>query len=205
MPKPDLANLEQLVREVIFPFYQIERHSELRFAAGRHENDAEHSWSVALFACALAQRVDPKLDVGKVCQFATVHDLTEIYAGDTSNFAPEAWIATKESREQSALQRLSIEYKKVWPWVAETVRAYERQVSDEARFVKSVDKVLLLLYDLVEKGHFCRKNKITLEQWQSTMQKHRDKAARHPGTFEYYDAIWNLLLANPQFFHPEGT
>jgi hypothetical protein len=31
---------------------------------------------------------------------------------------------------------------------------------------------------------------------------HREKAAGHAGAFEYYDAVWNELSANPQFFHP---
>ncbi len=201
-PRPTVRELQRLVQELIFPFYQIERHGELSFAGGRHENDAEHSWSIALFACALAPQIDPKLDIGKVCQFATVHDVIEVYAGDTSNFASEIKLATKESREKSALRRLAKDYKAL-PWITKTVEAYERQGSDEARFVKSMDKVLVLLYDYVENGHFYQRNKITMEQWRSTLQKHREKAKVHSGAFLYYDEIWELLLANPQFFYPE--
>jgi len=201
--EPTIAGLQKLVGDVIFPFYRTERHGELTFAGGRHENDAEHSWSVALFACALAPQIDPKLNVGKICQFATVHDLAEIYAGDTSNFASKAKLATKDSREQVALRRLSEEYVAL-PWIAETLQAYERQDTDEARFVKAMDKVLVLLYDFVEKGHFYQKNKITIEQWQATMQKHREKASTHPGAFKYYEDLWNLLLASPHFFYQES-
>jgi 5'-deoxynucleotidase YfbR-like HD superfamily hydrolase len=199
-PKPTIADLQKFVQEIIFPFYQIERHGELSFAHGRHENNAEHSWSVALFASALAPQVDPKLDIGKVCQYAIVHDLLEVYAGDTSNFASKADLATKELREEAALRRLS-EEPLALPWIAETLQAYERQDSDEAQFVKSVDKLLVLLYDFIEEGYFYQKNRITLEQWQAAMQKHREKASKHLGAFKYYDELWNLLLANPQFFY----
>src|SRR5260370_21439547 len=202
MPKPTIAGLEQLVREVIFPFYEVERQVPLRFAPGRRENDAEHSWSLALFACALAPQIDPELDVGKVCQFAVVHDLVEIYAGDTSNFAPEAERVAKAAREHEALQKLQKECV-AFPWISETITAYEKQDQPEARFVKSLDKVIVLLVDLIDEGHFYHENKITLKNWYAKMQKHREKAGVHPGAFEYYEAIRGHLIANPHFFHPE--
>ena len=52
--------------------------------------------------------MDSKLDVGKICQFATVYDLVEVYAGDTSSFADESKKATKEQREENALRKLWI-------------------------------------------------------------------------------------------------
>jgi 5'-deoxynucleotidase YfbR-like HD superfamily hydrolase len=203
MVKPKIEDLSKLIQEIIFPFYQIERTIPLQFAPGRYENDAEHSWSLALFVCALAPHVDPKLDVGKVSQFVVVHDLVEIHAGDTNNFAPEAERATKAERERAALRKLQQQLE-IFPWITQTIAAYEKQTSAEARFVKSVDKLILLLIDYFEEGQFNHENKITLEVWKSKMQAHRDKAAKHPGAFEYYDEIWNRLLANPQFFHPDG-
>jgi 5'-deoxynucleotidase YfbR-like HD superfamily hydrolase len=58
MPKPTIADLEKLVREIIFPFYRIERAFPLSFRPGQPENDAEHSWSLALLACALAPHME---------------------------------------------------------------------------------------------------------------------------------------------------
>jgi 5'-deoxynucleotidase YfbR-like HD superfamily hydrolase len=200
MTKPTLADVNQLTREVILPFHQVMRHMPLRAEPGRFEDDAQHSWSVALLACALAPHIDKSLDIGKVCQFATIHDLVEVYAGDTSNFAAEDIKATKEAREQAALERLRKQTGK-FPWIAETVAAYEAQESAEAKFVKSIDKLIPLLFDYIEEGLFYHANKITLTQWQKQMQKHREKASGHQGAFVYYDELWNLLLANPHLFH----
>jgi len=202
MPKLPRTKLERLVEEVIYPFYQVERATPLHFAPGRHENDAEHSWSLALFACALSPHVDRTLDMGKICQFSVVHDLVEVYAGDTSNLASEAEKSTKEVREQEALQRLQQECK-TFPWITETIVEYEAQNTAEARFVKSVDKLLSLLFDIIDKGLCYKENKVSREAWQSLLQKHRAKAASHAGVFEYYDEVWNYLLDNPQFFHQE--
>jgi 5'-deoxynucleotidase YfbR-like HD superfamily hydrolase len=198
--QPSVDDLLKLTREVVHPFYQVQRAVPLRFAQGRFENDAEHSWSLALVACALAPHIDSALDLGKIAQFATVHDLVEIHAGDTSNFDDEGYKATKDERERAALHRLEQELV-AFPWVCQTIETYESQQSEEAKFVKSVDKIIPLLFDVVEEGGFYQEHKITLERWKITMQKQREKASKHAGAFKYYDELWELLLANPQFFH----
>lgn len=200
MPKPLLADLEHLVRHTVIPFYRVERATPLRFAPGRNENDAEHSWSVALLASALAHQIDPSLDIGKVCQFATVHDLVEVYAGDTSNFASDDEKATKEEREAAALEKLRADLKAL-PWIAETIEVYEAQELPEAQFVKAVDKIMPMLFDLIEEGQFYKEQKITADAWRQHMQAHRKKASIHAGVFAYYNELWDLLLSQPDFFH----
>ncbi len=201
MSKPTLSDIEHVFREIITPFYSVYRHTPLRTEPGRYENDAEHSWSTALLACALAPHIDPTLDIGKIAQFATVHDLVEVYAGDTCNFASAEKKATKESREQAALQKLE-STAAAMSWIVVTIKEYESQKSSEAKFVKSVDKLLPLLFDYVEEGLFYHENSITIEQWKEQLARHREKASKHAGVFEYYEELWNLLLANPHFFHP---
>lgn len=75
MSQPDFSDIQQLVRQLVLPFYTLERDLPLPIQNHRNENDAEHSWSLALLACSLAPEIDPQLDVGKICQYAVVHDL----------------------------------------------------------------------------------------------------------------------------------
>ena len=50
----------------------------------RRENDAEHSWHFALMAMLLSEYADgSKVDFYRVLRMALVHDLIEVYAGDT--------------------------------------------------------------------------------------------------------------------------
>jgi 5'-deoxynucleotidase YfbR-like HD superfamily hydrolase len=202
MQKPAVSDLQSLVTDIIMPFYQVQRATPLLFSETRRENDAEHSWSLALLACALAPHIDADLDVGKVAQYATIHDLVEVHAGDTSNLAPDSEKATKEQREAEALQKLESDLT-AFPWILETLHAYESQVAPEAQFVRAVDKVLPLLFDLVDRGWLYKEEKLTREAWQQAMQSHREKASKHSGVFEYYEEIRNQLLANPDFFHQE--
>jgi len=204
MSKPTIADLQLLATETVFPFYQVYREMPLRFETPRKENDAEHSWSLALFACALAPHIDPKLNLGLIAQYAVLHDLVEVHAGDTSNHAAAAEKATKDAREAAALHKLETQLK-VFPWILQTLHAYEAQVDQEAVFVRSVDKIIPLLFDLIDKGQLYKDKKLTRETWKSNLTAHREKARKHSGAFEYYEQIWETLAANPEFFYQEVT
>jgi len=49
----------------------------------RLENDAEHSWHMALYAVLLQREVGLEVDLARVLPMILVHDLVEIDAGDT--------------------------------------------------------------------------------------------------------------------------
>ena len=55
----------------------------------RRENDAEHSWHIALMAILLQEYADEPVDVLKVMTMVLVHDLVEIDAGDTYAYDTE--------------------------------------------------------------------------------------------------------------------
>ena len=108
------------------------------------ESDTDHTVMIGLVACAVAAKHDPRLDVGLVAQFALVHDLVEAYAGDTDTFGglSDDALADKEVREAAAIVRIEAELGDTLPWVGETIRAYESLATPEARFVKTIDKIL---------------------------------------------------------------
>jgi 5'-deoxynucleotidase YfbR-like HD superfamily hydrolase len=192
--------IQRLVAELIVPFYEVERDIPLPIASRRKENDAEHSWSVALFACALAPHIDPTLDIGKVCQFAIVHDLAELHAGDTSVFAADQYLNTKTEREAAALKRIEEAFAHI-PWLTETLAAYERQDTPEAHFVKAIDKVLALWIDYLEGGGYYREHGLTKDFFLSRTAVLREKASMHKGALVYYDQIYHKILKNPGHFH----
>lgn len=114
---------------------RIPRHTD-----GRHENDVEHSFMVALVAPAIAEAHYPELDLIKVERFSKVHDFPELGAGDINTFdVTPAELAEKERREQEAVQGL---LKILPPSLAAALEEYERQDTPEAVFVRSVDKLL---------------------------------------------------------------
>lgn len=134
----------------------------LRFArvdrASRHpdgvrpETDADHTVMLALVACAFAAARAPRLDLGLIAQFSTVHDLVEAYSGDVMSLGMSTETRrAKEEGERVALERIRREFATL-PWIAGTIDAYERLDAEEARFVKILDKAVAILTHLLNGG-----------------------------------------------------
>ncbi len=71
----------------------------------RKENDAEHSWHIALMALLLKEYAEEEVDVLKVMTMVLVHDLVEIDAGDTYAY-DDVGAVTKREREVKAADRI---------------------------------------------------------------------------------------------------
>ena len=71
----------------------------------RKENDAEHSWHLALMAVLLKEYSNEDVDLSKVIPMVLVHDLVEIDAGDTYAY-DEKGALTKDTRERAAAERI---------------------------------------------------------------------------------------------------
>lgn len=71
----------------------------------RKENDAEHSWHIALMAILLQEYAEETVDVLRVMTMVLIHDLVEIDAGDTYAY-DEVGAATKRERELQAAGRI---------------------------------------------------------------------------------------------------
>ena len=72
---------------------------------GRSENDAEHSWHMAIMTYILQEYSNEKIDVAKVMLMCLIHDLVEIEAGDTYAYDEEN---LKSQKEREALAKEKI-------------------------------------------------------------------------------------------------
>lgn len=142
---PDFVSLADL----LLRFGRVERH--LFHPDGRRpETDTDHTVMLAVIATSLAARFG--LDPGLVAQFATLHDLVEVYDGDTFTFGiSDQDRDEKEVRERAALARLRQETA-AFPWIVATIERYEAQRDPEARFVRYLDKVLPRLTQILNEG-----------------------------------------------------
>lgn len=110
----------------------------------RKENDAEHSWHIALMAILLKEYVE-EVDVLKVMTMVLIHDLVEIDAGDT--YAYDAVGAeTKREREVKAAERIfgilpddqGAYFRKLWD-------EFEEYQTAEAKYAHLLDNFQPLL------------------------------------------------------------
>lgn len=107
------------------------------------ESDTDHTVMLAVLACAIAARFHPDYDLGKIAQYALVHDLVEVYAGDinTINFYAVNQ-KEKDANELAALLKIKKQFGANFPWLSETIEQYESLADPEARFIKTLDKAL---------------------------------------------------------------
>ena len=138
---------------LIFAFGRVERATHHEDGV-RKETDADHTVMLGIMACAYAKEFAPHLDIGKIAQFALVHDLVEAYAGDVNTYGLTSTDAQteKEEGEAAALARIKQEFDSVFPWIAKTIEEYESLESSEARFVKVFDKVLPKIVHTLNNG-----------------------------------------------------
>lgn len=156
----------------------------------RKENDTEHSFNLAITAWVIIEKDKLPLDLNKVLRYALVHDLVEVYAGDS--FALDANLtATKEAREQEALAKLRSDY--VTKELAVSIDEYEG-LSEEAKFVYALDKLMPALGILYGKNTIWKDNNITPADWD---KKFRDKVAVSKYAMPYFELVLEEQKANP--------
>ena len=121
-------------------------------AAARRENDAEHSWHLALMAVVLAEYADEPVNLARVIQMVVVHDMVEIYAGDTFLY-DEQMAASQVERENAAADRL---FSLLPGDQAATVREmwdeFEARQTAEARFAKALDRFEPMMLNWMARG-----------------------------------------------------
>ena len=155
----------------------------LLLADRRQENDAEHSWHLALMAVLLAEHaVETDIDVLRVVKMLLVHDLVEIDAGDTFAYDAEAH-KDKEEREIKAAERI---FNLLPPDQARTVRGlwneFEARQTSEARYAAALDRLQPVLLNLHGGGDGWRLHGITKSQV-IAYNRHIEEGA--PSLWEY--------------------
>ena len=130
----------------------------------RKENDAEHSWHLAILAMLMAEHANNPVDAVKIIKMVLIHDVVEIDAGDTYCYDTEG-CKTKADREEKAAQRIfgllpddqKKEFYDLW-------REFEDSETDDARFAAVLDRVQPLLLNYTKGGISWKKHGIAKEQ-----------------------------------------
>lgn len=129
----------------------IQRRTRL-FNSERHENDAEHSWHLAMMTIILAEHSNKPIDVLKVLKMVLIHDIVEIDAGDTFIY-DTAKSHDNTEEELIAANRIfgllpteqAEEFIAIWT-------EFEEGVSEEAKFARSMDRFEPLLQNASNNG-----------------------------------------------------
>ncbi len=162
MDTSDLLRQVAFIKEIDKLKY-ITRRTRL-FNSDRHENDAEHSWHLAMMTLVLAGHSDQPIDVLKVLKMVLIHDLVEIDAGDTFIYdTTKNHVNTDEERlaAQQIFGRLpdaqAQDFITVW-------EEFEEGQTAEARFARTMDRFEPLLQNTSNQGGTWAEFKVTYDK-----------------------------------------
>ena len=136
----------------------------------RRENTAEHSWHLVLFAMTLFEyRKDPSLNLERIIKMCALHDLVEVYAGDTF-FWDEKGNADKYERESAAAKKLfgilplkqGEHFRLLW-------EEFEGALTPDALFANAVDRLAPVLLNSANGASSWRENGIKASQLREKM------------------------------------
>ena len=131
---------------------------------GRRENDAEHSWHMAVMAYLLREYANEEVDIAKVMLMCLIHDIVEIEAGDTYTYDEEAK-KTQKSREDAAKEKiyslLPEDQKQELIALFDEFEAYE---TAEAKFAHAMDNLQPLILNNSNEGGDWKEHDVSAEQ-----------------------------------------
>lgn len=130
----------------------------------RQENDAEHSWHLALMAFLLAEHSNEALDILRVIKMVLIHDLVEIDAGDTYCYDEKA-NEDKAEREMKAAGRIfgllphdqQEEFFALW-------QEFEAVQTPEAKFAAALDRIQPSLLNYTKDGVSWKSHEVSYSQ-----------------------------------------
>lgn len=130
----------------------------------RKENDAEHSWHLAMMALILTEYAGKEIDVLRVISMVLVHDVVELDAGDTYAY-DEIGNTTKREREVAAAERIfhllpedqAAFFRDLWD-------EFEASKTKEALFAHTLDNVQPTMLNDASGAKAWREHQVKLSQ-----------------------------------------
>lgn len=120
--------------------------------ASRKENDAEHSWHLALMAVLLKEYSNEDVDLSKVIPMVLIHDLVEIDAGDTYAYSGEDPEETEARERKAALRIFGMLPEDQGQWFRSLWEEFEEYETPEAKFARTLDNCQPLLLNDASDG-----------------------------------------------------
>lgn len=135
----------------------------------RRENDAEHSWHIAVMAMLFSEYAIERVDIGRTVQMCVVHDLVEIIAGDTFAYDAEGNMGKKEREEKAA----DILYAKLPEEQGRHLRdlweEFDAMETADAKYAACMDRIQPFLHNTLTDGFTWVEGNTSREQVEKRM------------------------------------
>ena len=152
---------------------KIGRQSYLKDGS-RKENDAEHSWHLAMMALLMGEYANDTIDLLRVISMVLVHDIVELDAGDTYAY-DEAGNATKRERELAAADRIfHILPEAQAEYLNDLWEEFEENITPESKFAHTLDNIQPMMLNDATDGKAWKEHQVKLSQIMKRQEKTKD-------------------------------
>ncbi len=182
---PEKERLEKQIRFIVEADKVKNIFRQTYLADGeRKENDAEHSWHLAMMAVLLQEHMKEKADLAKVMTMVLIHDLVEIDAGDTYAY-DEKGARTKREREVKAADRIfGLLPEDQGAYFRELWEEFEAYKTPEAKFAHLLDNFQPLLLNDASGG----------KSWKEHGVHRAQPMKRNERIPETSETVWEKML-----------
>lgn len=168
---------------------------------GSPENNAQHSFQMAMVAWYISLQGELALDIDKIIRYALVHDLVETYSGTSPVYSRTAETqAQKDDAEESSLNRFRSEFAN-FPDLITYLDEYILLQNHESKFIYALDKLLPLINIELNNHDFYQQTKTTYEDM---LQVKDAKIATDPTIYAYFELLKKYLKDERKFFWPDN-
>ena len=148
--------MEKILKQIAFiheidKLKYIQRKTRL-FASERCENDAEHSWHLAMMTIVLAEHSNVPIDVLKVLKMVLIHDIVEIDAGDIFLYDTQLNHTNTEAEHEAANRIFGLLPAEQATELIEIWNEFETGLTPEAKFARAMDRLEPLLQNFSNEG-----------------------------------------------------
>ena len=152
-----------------------------------YENDAEHSWHIAVAAMLFREYADdPNVDLLRVIKMLLVHDLVEIDAGDTYAYDEQRLVDQAECERRGADRIFGLlppdqaaEFRSLW-------EEFEARQTPEARYAAALDRFQPLVHNYLTGGRAWREHGVTSDK---VRVRNRPVADGSPTLWQYAEDL----------------
>ena len=157
---------------------------------GRRENDAEHSWHMAVMAYLLKEHANEQVDIGRVMLMCLIHDIVEIDAGDTYAYDTDSQKSQKEREDRAKERIFSLLPEDQKAELVSLFDEFEANETSEAKFAHAMDNLQPLMLNDSNGGADWRDHGVAAEQ----VYKRHSKTKL--GSEKLYEITDGILQAN---------
>ena len=119
----------------------------------RRENDAEHSWHIAVMALLFEEYASEPVDIGHAIKMCVVHDLIEIYAGDTFAYDVEGNKSKAEREEKAADRLFALLPEEQGAYIRALWEEFDRMETADSKYAACLDRIQPFFHNTLTEGH----------------------------------------------------